>query len=683
MYLSQTNGPGYARLVGSLGFSIYPFNYSPWEQDYNSDYILAGDFPFGYAPVLISDPMPIVEFLGIPKIYGQESAEPDLLRFERPQKGNWSSDTDFRRYGSFLDVVNQIQNLRGNLETPRENEVSHRHYSGTVRDTDIPLYDYHTDSHRGLWGVLQNVFDVLDPNGVMYREFQATGFNTDGYLEFIARGPSMDAQGSNMHPTLDYWEHTRRIAEYFSNNSFLATLVDYGAWPNVDDWPDGSHLLVVKDYQDASERGPNWWHFDTTYVFEKKYQDTGKTNLWVTSYDVHIDFWARFIPTHNSRNPFDWNTIPDEVFQITDNSVVAVRSSELDYFGFHYSRWPVDEVSPPRNLVVPQVGVFSPFHPKLFSNLSQSSVGERSRLRRMLSFDTPQRNPIAYADRIKKNIDPFTSSIRASSFYSSADALHGAIDVLQSNNIENATQLSGLLKLLPNLPAAGKIFAKAAKRDPSAILDAVDFLADAVLAFRFGQKPTIDDAMELAKTDVKREIEDLLRVDTQTIYGSYHYSFTGDDMALLKLRGSMELVTRSKIRVHTDITSLLAGYLTANSMGTMPTLSRLWAITPFSFVVDWFTGMDDRLQAVDDQLLWMAMGTNWCLHSFKLSYYPPVEDLDLYGLVSDPADPFRLTMYKREFSRLMPHLTESKFDYLAPQHGPDPVTVGALVWQFL
>jgi len=279
----------------------------------------------------------------------------------------------------------------------------------------------------------------------------------------------------------------------------------------------------------------------------------------------------------------------------------------------------------------------------------------------------------------------FERDFRASSFYSSSDALHSVIDVLQANNIENATQLSGLVDLLPDTKKIGVIAAKAAERDPGVVLDVVDFLADAILAFRFGQKPTADDVNEFISTDFQSTFDNLLRSKSQTAYGSSTYHFTSDEMEnLVQLPGTMKLVTRSKIRIHTDMTTLLSGYLSANGMGMMPSLSRLWAVVPFSFVVDWFTGMSDRLQSVDDQLLWMAMGTDWCLHSFKLTYYPSDEYLASFGLCNSHADdPFGFVTYSREFSRLMPRLTDARFDYQAPSHGPNPVTVVALVWQFL
>jgi hypothetical protein len=473
------------------------------------------------------------------------------------------------------------------------------------------------------------------------------------------------------------------VVSNIQENGFYAVNPDYGNWPSETIWPDGAHLLVWKSCVDKSHRDSNFWHFDISYVYEKKYHERGKEDLWVTSFDVHIDFTARFNPSRGSNNPFDWNSIPDDLFTIVDHSTVSVRSSDLDYFGYHYSRWPVDEVSPPRDIYCVWPGFHTTYHPILFSSISQSSVGERSRLRRLITYETPQRDPLAYLKGVYQTVDHFFGDFRAASFYSSSDALHKQIDVLQSNNIENATQLSGILELIPDLPALSRVVAKAAKRDPSAILEAVDIIADAVLAFRFGQKPTVDDAMELAKTNVVKEVKGLLHVSEATLYGQYHYLLTDSDMARMSLPGSIRIVTRSKIRIHTDMTTLLAGYLTANGVGLMPTLSRLWAVVPFSFVVDWFTGMGDRLQAVDDQLLWMAMGTSWCLHSFKITYYPPKSEFDRFGLESDLDDPFGVTFYKREFSRLMPRLSESRFDYLAPDHGPQPVTVGALVWQFI
>jgi hypothetical protein len=582
-----------------------------------------------------------------------------------------------------LDLFNQIQNINRNWENPRENEVSHRHFAGSVRDIDIPFYDYHSGNLNDGYYDFVPVFDALDTS--TYREFRATDINSDGFLSFEFRAAELSPFGPNLTPTHDFWLYCQIVAKKFKDLGFVAADPYTGAWPFRDIWPDNHWLLVIDNMQNNSHKSYNSWHIDIEYDWEMKYHSG--VDIWKTKYHVHFNLFARFVPFFGSNNPFDWNEI-GPVFEVDDLSTVSVVSSDLYYdngTGSHlYSRWPIDEVIPPVTIDSswgdPYVATSKV---RLFSQPHQSLVGARSRLWALNVLGNPTGDVRTYRESIHQRTALIERDVRSSSFYSASDALHNAIDILQSNNIENATQLSGLVDLLPDLKGIGKIAAKAAKRDPGAILDSADFLADAVLAFRFGQKPTFDDAMELAKSDLLNNINSLLRSRSQTIYGTTTYHLTDDDMSTLGLPGSAKLVTRSKIRIHTDLTTLLSGYLTANGIGALPTLSRLWAVVPFSFVADWFTGMGDRLQSIDDQLLWMAMGTDWCLHSFKLFYYPPDSLLAQYGLKTDPDDPFAHVTYSREFSRLMPRLTDARFDYQAPSHGPNPVTVGALVWQFL
>ena len=680
VYLSQTNGPGYCRLVGSLGRATRPFPTNQWVPDYGGDYSFDGDFPFGKNPVFISEPFMITDMLGLGPFTGSHSAEPDLFKFEKPQRGVWSGELDWDRYGTSLDVVNQIQHLGQNLDSPRENEVSHRSFSGDISDVDIPLFDFHTGSEQGLWFAFVPKFDVLDVTN--YREFQAFDINADGFLTFNQRDQILDPPGVNAFPTTDYWTHVHKVCDQIAVKGWLAGIYGVGDWDSEELQPDFSWKFVVRNVINNSVKRANWWHIDISYEYEIK--RTEGSDWWKTTFLVHQNFYAGFYPSYGSNNPFDWNSIQDDVFRVTDLSTCSVKDCNIFFDGHSYSRYPTDEVTP-SVIINTSVPPFVPtYKVRPYSYPLQSSVGTRSRFWEFRIHGYPNRDPDNYVRLIGKQLATVERDFRASSFYSSSDALHKYIDVIKANHIENITQLSGILELLPDLSGLSRLVAKAAKRDPGAILDAVDFLADAVLAYRFAQKPTTDDALELARTDIKKELTGLLLASANTIYGEFHYQPTEAEMShILKLPGTLKLVTRSKIRIQTDMTTLLSTYLTANSMGIMPTLSRLWAIVPFSFVVDWFTGMGDRLQKVDDQLLWMAMGTNWCLHSFKWTYYPPPEELSSYGLSSSVEKPFGLTGYSREFSRLMPRLTDARFDYLAPSHGPNPVTVGALVWQFL
>ena len=684
MYLSQTNGPGYCRLVGSLGRVSRSLNTNPWTPQYGLDLIFEGDFSFGRNPSFISDPIPISSILGISEFPGEKTAEPDLFKFEKPLYRAWSRDVDWDRYGTILDLVNQINNVPQNSDFPRENEVYHRHFTGTLGDIDIPYFDYHTGNQNGVYYNFVPIFDVLD--NTPYREFRATDINSDGFLSFEFRDAQLNPFGPNQPPSVDYWHYIQTVAAKYKELGFVAADPYTGSWPFRDIWPDNHWLLVFDNMSNNSIRSYNRWHILLEYDYELKYHSGA--DVWKTKYHVKMDVLAYFEPVFGSNNPFDWNEIGD-VFKVVDSSTVSVVESTLYYdngTGSHlYSRYPVDEVIPPVVIDTDWGTRFQPtYKVRLFSQPVQSLVGARSRFYALRCFKSASHGVNTYHEALTQRFGLFEQDFRASSFYSSSEALHNAIDVLQSNNIENATQLSGLVDLLPDLKGVGAIAAKAAKRDPGAVLDTVDFLADAVLAFRFGQKPTAGDVNEFISTDFQSTFNSLLRSKSQTVYGSSTYWFTPDEMSsLIQLPGTMKLVTRSKIRIHTDMTTLLTGYLTANGMGVMPTLSRLWAVVPFSFVVDWFTGIGNRLQSIDDQLTWMAMGTDWCLHSFKLVYYPSDAVLADYGLYSDSDDPFGFVIYSREFSRLMPRLKDARFDYQAPTHGPNPVTVGALVWQFL
>lgn len=678
MYLSQTNGPAYCRLVASLGRTMQPYYPNPWTPNYGGDYSFNGDFAFDCNPVLVSEPIPVVDFLGLSALDGQHTAEPNLMAFEKPLNNTWSGEVDWDRYGSRLDVVNQFNHFP-RVYNPRENEVSHRRFTGTVFDIDVPFFDYHTVSYQGIWYAYAPKFDVLD--GSPYREFRATGFNSDGFLTFEYRSATSDPPSVNRVPFTDYWLHTRAVLDQIAVKGYLSGRHGVGDWPDYNVELNPGHLLTIKNVIDRSSKGPNRWHFDIEYDWEILARQG--PDWWKTTYRVHQDIYAGFYPVNGANNPFDWNVISDDVFQVTDHSNVTPLKSEVYYSSHLYSRYPIDEVVPPVDIT----GVMPPTIPtykiRAFAQPLQSPEGERSRLMNFRRYGNITRDPDTYVKSLSRQVEKFENDFRASAFYSASNGLHEHIDVVQANHIENLSQLGGLLSLLPDLPALGRLVAKAAKRDPGAIVDLVDFLSDVILKFRFGQKPTSEDLLELASLDIRKELETLLRANAATVYGKFVHNFSRSEIEqiLPGMDGELQLVTRSKVRFQTDMTTLLANYLTANAMGMMPTLSRLWAVVPFSFVVDWFTRLDDRLQSIDDQLLWMVVGSEWTLHSFRLTYYPAFPELAAYNLRSSEEDPFGLTWYSRELSLCIPRLTEARFDYRASSTSPDLVTVGALVWQ--
>jgi hypothetical protein len=266
-----------------------------------------------------------------------------------------------------------------------------------------------------------------------------------------------------------------------------------------------------------------------------------------------------------------------------------------------------------------------------------------------------------------------------SSFLSSADALNKHLEALTANHVQTLSQLDGILGLLPDLASLPSLVKKIADGNVSAIKDLIDYISDAILRYRFAQKPNARNVEEILGTDIQGFLDRLGRSTSSTIYGSFNWEFP-DEQNFME-DGKLVLETRSKVRVTADASTLVESCLMANAVGLLPTLSRVWESLPFTFVVDWFIAMNKRLKLLDTQLAYMAFRTDWCLHSYKVVYYPSSEALSAYHLESyDPKEPFGISAYYRHKSVFMPRLRNSRYDFVKAS-GVNVITAGALAWQ--
>jgi hypothetical protein len=271
--------------------------------------------------------------------------------------------------------------------------------------------------------------------------------------------------------------------------------------------------------------------------------------------------------------------------------------------------------------------------------------------------------------------------VRPSSFLSASDALDKHLETLSTNHIQTLEHLKDVLGLLPDLVELPRMIHKIAQGDFTVLKDLIDYISDAILRYRFSQRPTYKAIEEIVGTDPLRFLDTLGKSASYTIYGENTFIFPDEQNPYRD--GKLVLVTRSKVRITQDLSTLVGSILFANSVGLLPTLSRIWEIIPFSFVVDWFTSMNKRLKLLDTQLAYMAFRTDWCCHSYTLSYYPSDESLQDYGLVTYPEkNRFSVTAYEREKSVYMPRLRTSPYDFVGNRK-LNALTVGAFAWQQL
>lgn len=640
MYISHSNGPRYVRLHVALSSNQnFQAPSNPYFPEYIGDILLSGD-----NVNVVSDSMALSSVLGIAKFQGDVVGS-DPFSTSRPSNTPYDSIYDWQNYGS---IFSTFQTFHRYDDGPNEKNVLHTRYGGFLRDIDTTsdLYDYSSG-----FGLTLNGFFLPRWNGsAAYTGTldTATGvdINDGGFLTFDLS----NTQGVGP-PAYDYltwldWTTQRVNAGVIIFSPASGWTYGYSNMVNSS-YMRGNTLFIVCQYDLYIGYG---------------------LDLLSCRYHVNVDCEVSFVSVFGSKNPFDTNFIHPDCVKIIDRSTVS-------YFDLHGDGIATPTISPWRlkraNYTNSDIGIFSTGHQSVSGN--RLSNFEHFRSSKGGDVHSYHRSYTAF---IRKNF----GDIQPAGFYAASDALDTAIEILKANHLENLTQLSGLLQILPTLPRLPNLIAKAVGGDPSVILDIIDYLTQAVLKFKFDQKPTVEDAVEIATTDVVGDLRKLLQTHSDTTYGKFIWvkpdgvPFWGD--------GRVVLVTRSKLRFHLDISTLLADIFTANATGLLPSLSRLWDLVPFSFVVDWFANEGDRLHAIDNQLLFAAVGVQWTLYSYKVFYYPSDSELASFGLETISADPFYIVVYVREKSLFVPRLRDSRFDFLAAKK-PNLLTVGSFVWQAL
>jgi len=230
------------------------------------------------------------------------------------------------------------------------------------------------------------------------------------------------------------------------------------------------------------------------------------------------------------------------------------------------------------------------------------------------------------------------------------------------------------------VPELLNILARIFRGDVGAIVELVDYLTETVLKVNFGINPLTRDVTEITSQDVLKKVQALTYTESFTGYGEFFYQFSDEENPFAD--GHCFLRTRYKGGFTVNSGTLMMAVLASNSLGLLPTLSRVWEILPFSFVVDWVLNMKQRIKQIDNLALSkLCLVSEWNLTSFKLLYVPSDELLASYNLRSSPEDPFTISVYERDLSLYAPSLVGSHFDFLRAVRSPNMVTVGSLIWQ--
>lgn len=625
-----------------------------WPMPYAGDTLFFSQGEYDGSRALISSALPLSSILGLLD-HGEEKRAQRSFLTDRPEKVRYDGRVDRELYAG--GPVGGVLAMQARPITKailwKEHGTRHVRWNGRVGDKEIlDNYREYPDRRAPVYGEAEHPF-YQKFRGTSGDQFRLSGVTAGGYMTFEV-DPSSEVIREEAN--LDAFAHAQRqYKRMLDGEEFLRTR---GYWVSK---YRPVHNHSVHDKVNDLDR----WLVDISYVYRLDYAPYIWPGRYWVEWLVNVKFTYQYRPAYGSALASTWNKIPDEAWSFLDQSSVTLNA------------WNGDNGSFPEP--VPILGFNLSSRIVAYSSIYQLDDANRYWFDQ---FRTGEGRSARWRDVIiSRAVDENMAQIRPSSFIAASKAFDDNTLILKANTLQDLQHLPGIVQLLPDLGELAKIVAKCFDGDPSAIKDLIDFITEEILKIRFQRKPLqkdIDDALSVDDYDTL--LRGITRTRTVTIKGKFEYVFTDAENFIHD--GRLTLTTRAQIEVRFDLSTVLAGMLTARSLGLLPTLASIWNLLPFSFVVDWFTNMTKRLHLVDNAVLFQTLAINYCLWSYEVNWYPSDEMLRRYNLVNiDPDKPFHLSVYARELSSIMPRLRDSKFDFLRPSQRPDLITVGALLWQ--
>jgi len=636
---------------------------------------------------VISKPLRLKDTLGLPSSL-KVLDRPTQYHTARPVNWSWDRKVDSDTYGSLLS---SLQKLTTNVVrddeikeiTRKEKFLNHARYNGALSSGALlPMYKRSlTPSYDGVGSFDQFPYGPGEgyalfghTNGQYVSTVSSSG--TDGDLSYI---PGF-LGGEQIQASVDF-----DVLEHFST---IINSIKVG------------HAGVFQDTFRGGWRRRWVIEFDDCHI-----NDQGSTVILVV-YVFTLESQFGFSATWRVRLSFRVDSvIPDSPSDVFINGAYRPVDDRILVLHDFTHVEPVTGYSPdPSSYTVEAIVDTSWFGLSFLRSsgywaLSQSPSDDTRFAFSLFKSTIPTKGGYVSLNRstlLRRRMDADMQNLRPSSFLAASDALSKATTIFDSNWLQNVQHLKDVLGLLPDVGVMAKILAKINDGDLSLVRDLVDYLTQAILKWNFQQKPLIRDGKAVFAKDLIKSINTLSLPRFLTVYGKYNYTFLDSECYIL---GTQELETRAKLRLSVDLSSLLTSMLVADSLGFLPTLSRLWSLVPFSFVVDWFTNMSERLNLVDNQIKFLGFNTHYCVYSYRVSHFPNVSDLSRCLLVDNyshrsrsgslfeslPLDeqPFHHSVYTRELTFCMPRLQDSRYDFLRRTNAPNNWTVGALLWQLI
>jgi hypothetical protein len=273
-----------------------------------------------------------------------------------------------------------------------------------------------------------------------------------------------------------------------------------------------------------------------------------------------------------------------------------------------------------------------------------------------------------------------------SSVYAFHDALEDYLGILDNNYVEVLSELKDLPDLIPDVKALLEAIRDFKALNVAGLLRFGDFIAENHLRYAFGIRPTISVISELNSLE-SRLLDYYSRgigENESVLYGQFTYPFL-----LEESRPWLNSVVHTTCicSVTAPESPFLLALFKLYGLRIAPSSQNVWEAIPFSFVVDWFTNMSQRLKHVDLTFLSVMVQVNWSEISFAVESdraIPTPGDLNRPEQFVDFAhSDYKYRVFHRLLTLYTPMLVEGEIDYLRVGGSPNQGIVGSLLYTLL
>jgi len=268
-------------------------------------------------------------------------------------------------------------------------------------------------------------------------------------------------------------------------------------------------------------------------------------------------------------------------------------------------------------------------------------------------------------------------SVATSSAFSASDAVKSLEGYLGINILQNLQKLPSLASAIPQLRTAVDLAGRLLARDLSfhTWKDIVSLVTSTHLQNSFQWQPIVRLITEYGPKLAATFSVLGLRTGDTVGYGSFRAELHN------KLgRKDVTLLTRTKIVLSSDIPSWLTALTGVDALGLLPKPSNLWDLIPFTFLVNWFTGVGEAIRRAESTILLSTLPAYY-VHTYTLTSPLTEDELVLLKASSDRSRAASLRIYVRDVTTFTPAPHDSHLDFGIPQGFPSYGTLGSLIWQ--